>query len=196
VVGPAIHPDANVDASCRVWGNAIIRSGASVGAHTIVGSGAYIDTDVSIGSNCKIQNGAQVFFPAVVENGVFIGPLVILTNDKYPRAVNSNETLKGANDWQNVGVTIKSGASIGAGAVCVAPITIGRWAMVAAGAIAIRNILDFELVAGNPAEHVGWVGRSGKRLVEIEDNVWACSLTDEIYFLDSSGKLTLREKCD
>ena len=196
MTGPDIHPEANVDESCRVWGDAVIRSGASIGAHTIVGSGAYIDTGVAIGSNCKVQNGAQVFSPAVVADGVFIGPLAILTNDRYPRAVNVNEVLKGPNDWHSVGVTVRSGASIGAGAICVAPITIGHWAMVAAGSVAIRDVQDFELVAGNPAKHVGWVGRSGKRLAETDDNVWTCSLTGEVYFLDSNAKLTLREKHD
>jgi hypothetical protein len=76
------------------------------------------------------------------------------------------------------------------------PITVGHWAMVAAGSVAIRDVQDFELIAGNPAKHIGWVGKSGKRLNEIEENVWACSLTGEIYFLDSNGKLTLREKHD
>ena len=91
---------------------------------------------------------------------------------------------------------VAKAASIGAGAICVAPITVGHWAMVAAGSVAIRDVQDFELVAGNPAKHVGWVGRSGKRLAETDDNVWTCSLTGEVYFLDPNAKLTLREKRD
>ena len=193
---PNIDINATLDPSCQVWGNATVRAGASIGARTIIGTGVYIDSGVVVGSDCKIQNSAQVYFPAKIENGVFIGPLVTLTNDKNPRAVNINGAIKQSSDWSPVGVLVESGASIGAGAVCVAPVCIGRWAMVAAGSVVIDEVKAHQLVGGNPAKHLGWVGRSGHKLVEIKENEWGDSLTGEKYFLDSDGQLTLWEKND
>jgi acetyltransferase-like isoleucine patch superfamily enzyme len=91
---------------------------------------------------------------------------VVFTNDLNPRAVTPDGALKTADDWHAVGVTVRTGASIGARAVCVAPVTIGRWAMVAAGAVVTRDVPDFALVAGVPARQLGWVDRAGMRVDE------------------------------
>ena len=156
--------------------------GARVGTGCIIGRGAYVGADVVIGDNCKIQNYALVYEPAVLEPGVFIGPAVVLTNDTYPRAVNPDGSLKSAHDWQPVGVVVREGAAIGgARAVCVAPVTIGRWATVAAGAVVSRDVPDFALVAGVPARRIGWVGRAGVRLEKIGEGQWRCPVTDERY---------------
>src|SRR5690242_21476428 len=82
-----------------------------------------------MGDNCKLQNYALVYEPAVLEDGVFVGPAVVFTNDHFPRAVSPDGTLKTGDDWEAVGVTCRTGASIGARSVCVAPVTIGRWAL-------------------------------------------------------------------
>ena len=82
-----------------------------------------------------MENFALVYEPARLGNGVFIGPAVVLTNDQYPRAVNPDLTLKDGSDWDAVGVTIGDGASIGAQSVCIAPVKIGAWALVAAGSV-------------------------------------------------------------
>ena len=73
---PNIDINATLDPSCQVWGNATVRAGASIGARTIIGTGVYIDSGVVVGSDCKIQNSAQVYFPAKIENGVFIDLLL------------------------------------------------------------------------------------------------------------------------
>jgi UDP-2-acetamido-3-amino-2,3-dideoxy-glucuronate N-acetyltransferase len=90
----------------------------------------------------------------------------VFTNDLNPRAVTPEGRLKSPADWHAVGVTVLEGGSVGARAVCVAPVTIGRWAMVAAGAVVTRDVPDFALVLGVPARQVGWVGRAGVRVVE------------------------------
>ena len=148
----------------RVWEGAHIREGAHVGAGCVIGRGAYIGIGVRLGDRCKIQNNALVYDPAVIGDGVFIGPGAILTNDRLPRAITPAGELKRADDWDPVGVTIETGASIGAGAVCVAPVRIGAWAMVAAGSVVVRDVPDHALVAGNPARQIGWVGRDGRRM--------------------------------
>lgn len=163
-----VSPDADVDPSASIWQLAHVREGARVGSQVVIGRGAYIGPGVVIGTRCKVQNHALVYEPAVVGDGVFIGPGAVFTNDRHPRAINPDGTQKSAADWDPVGVTVLSGASIGARAVCVAPVTIGRWALVAAGSVVVRDVPDFAMVAGAPARRIGWVGPAGERLDEVD----------------------------
>jgi acetyltransferase-like isoleucine patch superfamily enzyme len=128
-----------------------------------------------------VQNYALVYEPAKLANGVFIGPAVVLTNDHFPRAINADGSLKSAHDWEPVGVTIGEGASIGASATCVAPVTIGRWALVGSGAVVVKDVPDFALVVGSPARRVGWVGKAGVPLEAAQDGFWVCPQTGERY---------------
>ncbi|WP_346028931.1 DapH/DapD/GlmU-related protein, partial [Arthrobacter parietis] len=123
-----VSDQAELGEGTKVWHLAQVRENAKLGANCIVGRGAYIGTGVSMGENSKVQNYALVYEPASLGRGVFIGPAVVLTNDTYPRSISPDGTLKSAHDWTPVGVTIEDGASIGARAVCVAPVTIGAWA--------------------------------------------------------------------
>ena len=182
-----IHPTADVAdtatiaASAKVWNYSQVRENAVLGDNCIIGRGAYIGPGVELGDNCKVQNYALVYEPAVLEDGVFIGPAVVLTNDEFPRAVNVDGSLKSASDWNPVGVTVRRGASIGARSVCIAPVTIGRWALVGAGAVVVKDVPDFALVVGSPARRVGWVGRAGHPLAEESDGVWVCPVTSSRY---------------
>jgi UDP-2-acetamido-3-amino-2,3-dideoxy-glucuronate N-acetyltransferase len=181
-------PSADVDERAElgegttVWHLAQIREGARLGASCIVGRGAYVGSGAVLGDHVKLQNYALVYEPAVLGDGVFVGPAAVLTNDQYPRSVDPDGTLKRSHDWEPVGVAVGDGASIGARAVCVAPVRIGRWAMVAAGAVVTRDVPDFALVAGVPARRIGWVGRAGERLVPAgEPGLWSCLRTGEKY---------------
>ena len=153
-----VSPLAKLGERTRVWHLAQVREDAHVGADCTIGRGAYIGPSVVMGDNCKVQNYALVYEPARVGDGVFIGPAVVLTNDHNPRAVNPDGSVKSGADWEQVGVTLSEGAAIGARSVCVAPVTIGRWALVAAGAVVVDDVPDFALVAGVPARRLGWVG--------------------------------------
>lgn len=183
-----VSPDASIGAGSKVWHYAQVREGAQLGENVIVGRGAYVGTGVELGDNCKVQNYALVYEPAKLANGVFIGPAVVLTNDHFPRAINADGSLKSASDWEPVGVTIGEGASIGASATCVAPVTIGRWSLVGSGSVVVKDVPDFALVVGSPARRVGWVGKAGVPLVADGDGVWVCPQSGERY-LETDGML-------
>lgn len=190
VASADVSPDATIGGGTSVWHLAQVREQAVLGRSCIIGRGAYIGPGVELGDNCKVQNYALVYEPAKLGDGVFIGPAVVLTNDTYPRAINPDGTLKSAHDWQPVGVTIETGASIGARATCVAPVTVGAWATVAAGAVVVKDVPPFALVAGVPAKRLAWVGKAGVPLTrETPDGPWICPTTGDRY-IESDGLLT------
>ena len=184
-----IQPTAQVDETATIgdgttiWDLAQVREDARLGGGCIVGRGAYVGPGVRIGDRVKLQNYALVYEPAVLGDGVFVGPAAVLTNDHFPRSVDPQGKLKRGDDWEAVAVLVDKGASLGARSVCVAPVRIGRWALVAAGAVVTRDVPDFALVAGVPARRIGWVGRAGVRLTEKdgESGVWECPETGALY---------------
>lgn len=193
---PNVHPsaevadDVQIPASTRVWHQAQVRNGAILGENCIIGKGAYVGSGVAMGDNCKLQNYALVYEPAKLGTGVFVGPATVFTNDHFPRAVNPDLSIKSASDWEAVGVTCLDGASIGARAVCVAPVRIGRWAMIGAGATVIHDVPDFALVVGVPARQIGWVGKSGSPLEQVSATEFRCPVDGSRYELVAPNCLT------
>ena len=159
-----VSPDATIGPGTSIWNQAQVRERARIGDDCIVGKNAYIDTDVVIGHRVKIQNNVSVYHGVTVEDGVFIGPHACFTNDKVPRAVNPDGSLKADTDWLVSPTLVRSGAAIGANATVLPGVTIGRWAMVGAGAVVTRDVADHELVVGNPARRIGSACACGQPL--------------------------------
>jgi len=163
-----IHPTAEVSTlatigrGTRIWHHVQVREGVEIGEDCIIGRDVYVDADVRIGNCVKVQNSALLYKGAVIEDGVFIGPRVCLTNDRYPRAITPWGSLKGADDWAQGVIRIQYGASLGAGAIVVTGVTIGRFAMVAAGAVVTHDVPAYGLVMGVPARLVGYVCACGQ----------------------------------
>ena len=154
-----------------MWSNVQIREGPRIGRSCIFGRNSFVDVDVRVGDRVKVQNNASLYEGVEIEDGAFIGPHVVFTNDKVPRAVNPNGTLKSHDDWQVGSTTVCAGAAIGAGAVIVTGVRIGVWAMVGSGSVVTRDVPDHALVAGNPARVVGWVSAAGERCEDANDAV-------------------------
>jgi len=163
-----VSPEAQIGQGTKIWHQAQIREGARIGEQCIIGKGAYIDLNVVIGNRCKVQNGVFVYHGAVVEDGVFLGPQVCLANDKAPRAITPEGSLKGDADWEVGCTVIGYGASIGAGAIILPGVTVGEFAMVGAGAVVTKDIVAHGLVVGNPARLVGYACVCGHRLGTVE----------------------------
>jgi acetyltransferase-like isoleucine patch superfamily enzyme len=186
---PTIHPtaevakDASIGEDVRIWHGAQVREGARIGAGCVLGKGVYIDHDVIVGERCKLQNYASVFHGATLEDGVFVGPHVVIANDRYPRAVNPDGTLKSDTDWEVQPVLVQHGASLGAGAVIVPGLTVGPWAIVGAGAVVTASVPERAIVRGNPARVAGWACDCGRPLRHAGTSMWHCDACDRSFHL-------------
>ena len=130
----------------------------------MVGSHVYIGKEVKIGNCCKIQNHASLYKGSTIEDGVFVGPHCVLTNDKYPRAINKDGSLKRDDQWELLETYIEKGASLGAFSVIVAGVRIGRYAMIGAGSVVTHDVPEFTLAYGVPARHIAVIDYEGNRV--------------------------------
>jgi len=179
------HSTAGIGAGTVIWAWSQVRENVIIGSDSSIGQGCYVGPGVVIGARCKIQNAALIYEPATLADSVFVGPGAVLTNDRFPRAVNVDGLPKTAGDWEPVGVTIGKGATIGARAVLVGPVTIGEWATIGSGAVVSSDVKPFALIVGSPGRQIGWVGRSASRLTE-DGDCWVCPASGEIYFEENT----------
>lgn len=159
-----VSPDATIGAHTRIWQGVQVREDTHIGAECILGKNVYIDFAVHIGNRCKIQNNVSVFHGATLEDGVFLGPHCCITNDRLPRAITPEGNLKTADDWEVGPILLRYGCAVGAGAIILPGVTVGRFALVGAGAVVTRSVPAHGLVVGNPARLAGYVCACGGAL--------------------------------
>ena len=159
-----VHPTSILDEGVvlgdgtRVWQFCHLQAGASVGEYCTLGQNVNLGPGVRVGNGVKIQNNVSVYQGVTLEDQVFCGPSAVFTNDRTPRA----PYPKGPGGY--LPTLVREGATIGANATILSGLTIGRWAMVAAGAVVTKDVPAHQLVAGTTARAMGWVCRCGHRL--------------------------------
>ena len=164
-----VAADATIGAGTSIWNQAQVREGARIGTDCVIGKNVYVDANVVIGDRCKVQNNVSVYHGVTVEDGVFIGPHVCFTNDRLPRAVNRDGSVKTDDDWEVSPILVRRGASLGANSTILPGVTIGAWAMVGSGSVVTRDVPDHELVVGNPARRLGSACACGQTLRDTDD---------------------------
>ncbi|MEH7115732.1 N-acetyltransferase [Neobacillus niacini] len=150
-----IDENVTIGDGTKVWHFSHIQKGAQIGEKCSLGQNVNISNNVKIGNGVKIQNNVAVYEGVVLEDYVFCGPSMVFTNDLTPRS----KYPKGIQGYKKT--LVKYGASIGANATIVCGNTIGRWAMIASGAVVTKEVPDFALMAGVPARQIGWVCECG-----------------------------------
>lgn len=167
--------------SSKIGENTTIGLNVIIEDHTIIGDrcrignnckihkNIFVDSDVAIGDNVKIQDNVMIPHGVTLEYGVFVGPAVAFTNDKFPRSITPDGKLKGGEDWKMTPTLVRKGASLGANSTIVCGVIIGEWAIVGAGAVVTKNVPDYALVVGNPAQIRGWVSKSGEKMKVITE---------------------------
>lgn len=175
-----IHESADVSKKAKIgggssfWNHVQVREGATIGKNCILSKGVYIDKKVSIGNNVKIQNYASIYYKSIIEDGVFIGPYVVLTNDKYPRAVSPSGKLKAESEWKVGKIIVRYGASIGTSSIILTNVEIGKFVLIGAGSVVTNNIPAHCLVIGNPAKIVGRVCKCLKVITKDPSKPLSC----------------------
>jgi acetyltransferase-like isoleucine patch superfamily enzyme len=166
-----IHPKALVESSAvgdgsRIWAYAHVMDGAHIGRNCNIGDHCFIESGAFVGDNTTIKNGNMIWEGVRLEDGVFVGPHAFFSNDLRPRSPRLREANGRYQDKKNwlVPSVVKRGASLGAGAIIIAGVTVGEYAMVGAGAVVTRNVPAYALVKGNPARIGGWVCMCGLSL--------------------------------
>jgi len=198
---PRFHPYALVESDdighgTRVWAFAHVMPGARIGNDCNIGDHAFVEGGASIGNGVTLKNGVCVWEGVHLGDGVFVGPYAGFTNDRWPRSARNTAVPEVAGRYADkswlLATQVEEGASIGANATVLCGITIGAYALVAAGAVANRDVAAHSLVAGSPARHIGWVCCCGQRLTRTLDGAddvrWSCELCKRD-FSEADGSL-------
>tara|TARA_Y100000591_G_scaffold333291_1_gene375389 strand:+ start:2672 stop:3253 length:582 start_codon:yes stop_codon:yes gene_type:complete len=158
-----IHSTAIIDDNVQIgndtfiWHWTHVSSGSRIGDNCTLGQNVFIGQNVEIGNNCKIQNNVSVYNSVILEDDVFCGPSMVFTNVINPRSHIDRKS-------EFMETAVKKGATIGANATILCGISLGEYSFIAAGAVVLKDVKPYALMAGNPAVHKGWVSQSGERL--------------------------------
>ena len=168
--GVSIHSSSIVETQqigqgTHIWALTHVMKDVAIGANCNIGDHCFIESGVTIGNNVTVKNGNMIWQGVTLEDGVFVGPHVAFTNDLYPRSPRLPQAQKrySNREWL-LPTVVRKGASLGAGAVILANITIGEFSMIGAGAVVTGDVPPYALVIGNPARVRGWVCQCGQSL--------------------------------
>ena len=190
-----VSDQAEIGEGTSIWHESQLRERVHIGENCILGKGVYVDFDVSIGDNCKIQNRASVYHGTTLADGVFVGPHVIFTNDKLPRAINPDGSRKSYDDWEVGPIHVNTGASLGAGSIILPGVTVGKFALVGSGAVVTKDVANYAIVVGNPARLVGYACACGTKLAQVGDT-YSCDKCGRAYQMVDGTLVELSKQGD
>jgi UDP-2-acetamido-3-amino-2,3-dideoxy-glucuronate N-acetyltransferase len=173
-----VDDNVEIGEGTKIWHFAHVQSGSKIGHHCVIGQNVNVANNVTIGNYVKIQNNVSVYEGVELEDYVFCGPSMVFTNILDPRC---KYPQVGAEFY--IKTIVKEGASLGANSTIVCGHTIGRAALVGAGAVVTKDVPDFALVVGNPARVVGWVSEAGKKLAFDKEGFAYCEKSKKKYQL-------------
>ena len=173
-----IQEGAKIGSGTKIWQNCQVLKGAEIGNNCTIGHNCFIASKAKIGNGVKIESNTDVWDYVTLGDYVFVGPSAVFTNDKNPRAKYPKKEYPQYGKW--LPTLVKEGATIGANATIVCGLTIGKWAMVGAGAVVADNVPDFALVYGVPAKVKGWVCECGNKL-EFKNGKAVCKICKRKY---------------
>ena len=180
-----VHPSSVVDEGAligkgtKIWHFCHVMPGATIGDRCNLGQNVFVDNNVAIGNGVKIQNNVSLYNGVRVEDDVFLGPSMVFTNVTNPRSfVERKHEFKPT--------FLRKGCSIGANATIVCGVDIGAYALIGAGAVIIRNVKPFAVMAGNPAKQIGWISKTGEKLLFDADGKAWCEVEKKTYLLEGN----------
>ena len=162
-----VDDGAEIGEGTKIWHFSHVLGGAKIGKKCILGQNVSVAGGVTIGDNVKIQNNVSIYTGTQIEDDVFLGPSCVLTNVTNPRSQVNRHSLYETTVFHR-------GATVGANATIVCGTEIGRYALIAAGAVVAKNVPDYALMMGVPARQAGWVSRHGHRLNPGRDGIMVC----------------------
>lgn len=157
-----IQKGTRIGKGTKIWQNCQILKGAQIGENCIIGHNCFISSKAKIGNRVKLESNIDVWDLVTLRNYVFVGPSAVFTNDINPRAKYPKSKYPQYGKW--LPTLVEEGASIGANATILCGVTIGRWAMVGAGAVVKKEVPDYAIAVGVPAEIIGWICECGNKL--------------------------------
>lgn len=179
------HQTSVIDDGCqigektKIWHFSHVMPSSIIGQNCNIGQNVFIDNNVIIGDGVKIQNNVSVYNSVIVEDDCFLGPSMVFTNVINPRA-----HIERKHEYRTT--LLKKGSTIGANATIVCGITLGKYCLVGAGAVVIRDVPDFALIVGNPSKQIGWVSEAGIKLDFDNNNIAVCSESGQHYKLENN----------
>jgi UDP-2-acetamido-3-amino-2,3-dideoxy-glucuronate N-acetyltransferase len=179
-----VDDNVQIGDGTKIWHFSHIQSGSKIGKKCVFGQNVNVGNNVSIGDYCKVQNNVSIYEGVTLEDYVFCGPSMVFTNILNPRC---KYPQVGAEFY--VKTLVKEGASLGANCTIVCGTTIGRHAMVGAGAVVTKDVPDYALVVGSPARIIGWYSEGGERLQFDEKGFAECKKSGKKYQLKDGSAI-------
>ncbi len=173
-----IEKGAQIGKGTKIWQNCQILKGAKIGENCIIGHNCFIGSKAEIGNGVKLESNIDVWDLVSLEDYVFVGPSAVFTNDLNPRAKYPKLRFPQCGKW--LPTLVKEGATLGANSTILCDLTIGKWAMIGAGAVVTEDVPDYAIVTGVPAKIMGWICECGTKL-EFKEGKAICKICKRKY---------------